>query len=192
MHADCSPGRDRRHPSRAGAAGHGCNTSSPMNRAMDRDPGKRSRVRRCSMSFLLLLLIGACACVLSLAAGCGAGSNGAKSSTEQGAATGRTEVVRWGVEEVLGPKSVKIGSSVGYCLGDPRPRYGDVEVKEVGRRAYITAHAGLAPELPKGSLCEGVDTGISKAISFKHNLVAMELFDGMTKPPALRWSPLRH
>lgn len=138
---------------------------------------------------LFLLVVWAC---LPILAGCGSGGGGTKTNSDQSGVGGTTEVVRWGVEEVLGPKSVKIGSSVGYCLGDPRPRYGDVEVKEVGRRAYITAHAVLAPELPKGSLCEGVDTGISKPIRFKHNLVAMELFDGMTKPPALRWSPLRH
>jgi hypothetical protein len=127
---------------------------------------------------------------VAILVGCGSGSSEAKSKSGQSAVGGTTEVVRWGVEEVLGPKSVKIGSSVGYCLGDPRPHYGNVEVKEVGRRAYITAHAVLPPELPKGSLCEGVDTGISRPVSFKRNLVAMELFDGVTKPPTLRWSPL--
>lgn len=164
--------------------------SLPANRSMDwasRSIRRRRWNRRRSWG---LLLMAVCACVPA-AVGCGSGSSEAKSNSDQSTAGGTTEVVRWGVEEVLGPRSVKIGSSVGYCLGDPRPHYGDVEVKEVGRRAYITAHAVLPPELSKGSLCEGVDTGISRPISFKRNLVAMELFDVVTKPPALRWSPLR-
>jgi hypothetical protein len=64
-----------------------------------------------------------------------------------------------------------------------------VKVKEIGRRAYITAHA-VIPEGPKTGLCEGVGTLVFKAISFKKNLVAMKLYDGAAKQRSLRWSPL--
>lgn len=133
----------------------------------------------------------ACIYGLTILVGCGSGSPDANTGSDGRIAdSGKIETVEWGVGQVLGPKSVKIGSSVGYCLGDARPHYGVVKVKEVGHKAYITARAVIPPELPKGGLCEGVGTRISKSISLRQNLVALELYDASTKPPAVRWSPL--
>ncbi len=144
------------------------------------------------MKLWRLCLLTGCLYMTAILVGCGSGGQDANAPPgKQGTGGGKIETVKWTVGQVLGPNTVEIGSSVGYCLGDERPHYGVVEVKESGRRAYITAHAVTPPEEPKGGLCEGVGTFISKSISFKRNLIAMELYDGVTKPPSLRWSPLR-
>jgi hypothetical protein len=156
--------------------------------------GASSREGSTAVECLLRLSMAlACIAALAIMVGCGSGGEDSNTGSDgRNAAAGKIEIVKWGVGSVLGPESVEIASTSGYCLGDRRPHYGVVKVKEVGRRAYITARAVIPPEEgPKGSSCEGVGTTISKAISFRRNLIAMELYDGVSKPPSLRWSPLQ-
>src|SRR5262245_39304688 len=71
---------------------------------------------------------------LLLVTACGASS----SANRAGVVEGRDgNSFNWGVIFTPAPRTVKIGSSVGYCMGDPRPRIEKPAIEYRGEDVYI-------------------------------------------------------
>jgi hypothetical protein len=114
--------------------------------------------------------------VISLLSACGS------SATHK---TLKEELVHWRIASVAGPTSVRIFSNAGYCLGDPKPRYGVTKVVERADSVYISPALVYAPR-EKGP-CRGVGYSVSQTIDLDRELNAVKLYDSTTSPPGLRW-----
>jgi hypothetical protein len=92
---------------------------------------------------------------------------------------------RWKVVSVLNPYSVKISSSIGYCVGDPKPRYGQVQIVQTGRKIFITPYVVSAGS--EKDACFGVGWYQYWTLHLNQRLAAVRLFEATTTPPSLRW-----
>jgi hypothetical protein len=93
--------------------------------------------------------------------------------------------VHWRVASVAGATSVRIFSNAGYCLGDPKPRYGAVQIVKRPDGVFISPSLIHAPS-ERGS-CRGVGYSVSQTIDLDRELSAVKLYDSTTSPRGLRW-----
>lgn len=93
--------------------------------------------------------------------------------------------VAWEVGAVSGPSTVQIVSDVGYCVGDPRPRFGRIAITRHGSRVYIKPFVINAP--PTSGPCRGVGYFEKRAIDLGDEIQGLQLYDATTEPPTLRW-----
>lgn len=91
----------------------------------------------------------------------------------------------WKVGAIVDATTVRIVSHVGYCAGDRRPRFGYVRVEKRGHRVYISPRVLNAP--PRKGSCRGVGYFEKRTIDLGESLSRLQLFDGTTSPPTLRW-----
>ena len=126
---------------------------------------------------------------LMVAFGIGCGSSERPDETAR-PASGRfdKEVVAWGVASVSGPKTVKLGTEIGYCVGDPKPRMRLAQRIYRGKSVYITVELALPRKKPSDhSLCGGVGLFLYKTIRLTRDLADVMLYDSSTDPPTRRW-----
>jgi hypothetical protein len=99
------------------------------------------------------------------------------------------KVLRWKVISVTPPRTIKAGGSVGYCVGDPRPRIKRPQIKYRGANVYIK----LEVEKPrpksteKHTACGGVELLVRRTIILRRNLSDVQIYDSGVEPPKLRW-----
>lgn len=117
---------------------------------------------------------------LLLADGCGGSPEGGQSLSNQ---TGVP--VTWKVGGILNSSTVEIVSDVGYCVGDPRPRFGKIVIARRGNRVYIKPYVVNPP--PETGPCRGVGYFEKRAIDLGEDVEGLRLYDATTEPPTLRW-----
>jgi len=134
------------------------------------------RYTRVSMSFLLVGMV-----IGSL------GACGSMNSDDENAKDFAVPPVHWRIVSVSGPQSVRIGSSIGYCKGDVKPRYRQVQVEERHNRVYIKAFVAFPRSNSKRDICRGVGLFLLRNVPVGANLASVKLYDGRSDPPRLRW-----
>lgn len=104
-----------------------------------------------------------------------------------GGKVGASQAVEWEVSRQVGPKRIRLVTSVETCSGDPVPRLKRPKVEYAGQRVFISLF--VAPEIdptPDGG-CLLELLGVNQTIALKRNLDELVLFDSSTDPPERRW-----
>jgi hypothetical protein len=84
-------------------------------------------------------------------------------------------------------RSIRIGSGVGYCEGDPRPRIEEPEIKYRGDEVYIRLElAKLGPSNRNKGRCAGSVKLMLKTVRLKRDLSDVSLYDSGVDPPERR------
>ena len=95
----------------------------------------------------------------------------------------------WGV--IFNPtlRTIKIGSGVGYCVGDPRPRIMRPDIKYRGDDVYIRLELKRPPPSrpSRNGPCRGVELLVTRTINLRRDLSDLRLYDSGVEPPELRW-----
>ena len=95
--------------------------------------------------------------------------------------------VPWRLSSIDGQRVVGLRNSVGYCVGDPKPRVDHVKVIEHLKSIFITTYVGF-PALPQTSRqCAGVRLILRKRLRLKQAIEGRTIFDGSKAPPSQRW-----
>jgi len=98
----------------------------------------------------------------------------------------QTEVpVAWKVGAILNSSTIEIVSDVGYCVGEPRPRFGKIAITRRGNNVYIKPFVINAP--PETGPCRGVGYFEKRKIDLGEDVRGLQLYDVTTEPPTLRW-----
>lgn len=128
----------------------------------------------------LALLLGVV--FISVLGGCGSST-----SDETGVRIGESS--DWIVQSVTQPRTLKVGTEVDYCVGDPKPRIGRPKVKYQGDDVFITVTLEKPPaRLAKpNDICAGIELFVGRTITLNRNLDDVEVFDGGLDPPQQRW-----
>jgi hypothetical protein len=101
--------------------------------------------------------------------------------------------VPWSYLKRLGPRTVRIGGSVGWCVTAPlnganAPRI--ERVRSVERQDEIVLHAfvGFRPSQLDGSgACAGVEALVDAVVHLHRRLGSRSVYDGFRQPPIQRW-----
>lgn len=120
------------------------------------------------------LFIAAFAAMVLLGAGCGGDDDGSE------------RAVQWGVDRQLGPKSLRLGSTVEVCWAPVQLEQPIIEYE--GDHGYIELRH--TPEKGEGEYGGCPLTGpltLYKTIVLERDLDEMVLFDASTDPPEKRW-----
>lgn len=99
--------------------------------------------------------------------------------------------VPWRLSSFGGPRVVVLRNSVGYCVGDPKPRVDHIKVIEHPKAIFITTYIGFPPPRQPSEQCAGVRLILEKRLRLKQaidgrTIPSIKLFDGSTSPPARR------
>lgn len=151
---------------------------------------KTERSRTCAFVNRLIYL---CTFIVVLAVGmaglaCGASSSPARKKNDTHQVQG-SKVLRWGVMSTTPPRTIKVGGTVGYCVGDPKPRVKRPHIKYQGANVYIK----LEVEKPhpqsteKHKACGGVELFVGRTIILRRVLSNIQIYDSGIDPPKLRW-----
>lgn len=123
--------------------------------------------------------------VSSLVIACGDTSTVQTSDAVKGREEG---AFQWAVIFTPTSRTVKIGSDVGYCVGNPRPRIVKPNVEYRGDEVYIRAELHKpSRRVPSRGPCRGVGLLVTRKIVLRRNLSEVELYDSGVDPPELRW-----
>jgi hypothetical protein len=137
------------------------------------------------MAITRMLAIVSAAAVVLIGMGCGGSSTVSVNSTPKG----QSKAFRWGVISTTpSQRTIKIGGSVSYCEGDPRPRISQPEIRYEDISVYIE----VVLERPrhhrsKGDVCLGSELLVAKMLKLRRNLAEIELYDSGVDPPERRW-----
>lgn len=93
----------------------------------------------------------------------------------------------WRVAGMPGSRSVTISSSVGYCDGDPKPRYGKILVRSRRSKVFITPFVVAQSRAEKGGFCDGLGWYQYRTLKLSRPVAKLKLYDASTRPPSLRW-----
>lgn len=96
------------------------------------------------------------------------------------------QVVEWGVARPLGPRQIKLVTSVNHCGGEPAPVIEQPVIKYSGRKVFIELHIVPEEKVDDGG-CLLELLGVSKTVTLKRDLDELTLFDASTNPPERRW-----
>ncbi len=135
-----------------------------------------------------LLVICCAVFAVFISSGCGDFSS-ANSGSAGDSALRRSDVetrpIGW---HLVGPPRgnvVRIGSSVGWCYGAPKPRIAEVRARE--RRNVVILTALLANFPKRKGTCADLGMGVVKSVELPEELGDRALYDGSVAPPAKRW-----
>jgi hypothetical protein len=95
--------------------------------------------------------------------------------------------VSWRLSSVDGPRVVDLRNSVGYCVGDPKPRVDHVKVIEHPKSIFITTYVGFPAPPQTSGQCAGVRLILKKRLRLKLAIEGRTIFDGSKVPPSQRW-----
>lgn len=93
----------------------------------------------------------------------------------------------WKLAYPPGGSMVRIGVSVRYCVGEPKPRITEVRVRERKGAVVLTVFVSNVREPEKGRACAGLRLGFGKTVELSKGLGTRALYDGSTSPPRKRW-----
>jgi hypothetical protein len=98
--------------------------------------------------------------------------------------------VQWAVASILSPRIIKLGASVQYCVGTPKPRLNGFRVMEGPRKIYVTALLAVQPQHASLEVCYDKILFVYRRLQLAEKLGHRQLYDASTSPPEQRW-PLR-
>jgi hypothetical protein len=140
------------------------------------------------LSWRRSVAIGCSLFVLLLSAGCGESSSAHPSRTDdagQRRSHVETRPISW---HLVGPprgSKIRIGNSVGWCYGAPKPRIEEVRVRESENAVILIALLANSPR--KNGTCADLGMGVVKTVELSEDLGDRALYDGSVAPPAKRW-----
>jgi len=95
---------------------------------------------------------------------------------------------RWGVIFTPSERTIRIGGGVGYCEGDPRPRFKRPDVEYRRKNVYIRLELKTRrPQPQKNAACLGSELLVTTTITLRRDLSDLRLYDSGAQPPELRW-----
>jgi len=128
----------------------------------------------------------AAACILILALMGVEACGGSSESSRQVASRGEGfEILKWAVLSEPGPKQVRVGGEVAYCVGDPRPKIVRPDMSYNGGDLNIKLEVRMFPH--REEVCAGKELLLSRAISLSRELSELKLYDSGFEPPRQVW-----
>jgi hypothetical protein len=99
--------------------------------------------------------------------------------------------VPWGAPTIVGRRTIELGVSVGYCVGEPMPRIDHLRVSWRPDAAVVTVFVRFpAVHFNENEFCAGVGLVMRKRVKLARPLAGRTLYDGATSPPQRR--AIRH
>jgi hypothetical protein len=100
--------------------------------------------------------------------------------------------MKWTFRSSPSALKVKIVGSVDYCIGAPKPRISETEVKYSGQSVYIKAYVSRPQERHddyrvETTICAGVGLFVRKTVTLDRPVRGSVLFDASVDPPVERW-----
>jgi hypothetical protein len=113
---------------------------------------------------------------------------GDRSSSDQTVGKRDPKAFKWGVIFTPTERMIKIGGGVGYCAGDPRPRFRRPDVEYRGEDVYIRLELkARRSHASRNGLCLGSERLVMRTITLRRDLSDLRLYDSGIEPPELRW-----
>lgn len=100
---------------------------------------------------------------------------------------GTVRPVPWRLSSIDGQQGIRVRASVGYCVGDPKPRVDHVKVVERSKSVFITTYVLFPEPAETSDSCAGVRLVLTKRIQFKQALENRRIYDGGSARPKQRW-----
>ena len=97
----------------------------------------------------------------------------------------KVRATHWRVVAIPDLYSVTISSSVGYCIGDSKPRYASVHVTSRNSKVFITPF--VEDRQSQSEICDGIGSYQRRTLRLNQRIDSVALYDATVSPPALRW-----
>jgi hypothetical protein len=100
---------------------------------------------------------------------------------------GTVRPVSWRLSSIDGQRAISLRASVGYCVGDSRPRVDHIKVVERSKSVFITVYVRFPVPAETSGACAGVRLILTKRIQLKQTIGGRTIYDGSSAPPRQRW-----